>query len=115
MNYPYYKNLEISVDYATFEFISNGPKGNILKRIAFRLVDGNSIYNLAFGDVVNGEIDDYSISDNKDMPKILATIAYAVEQFLTAYPGRFVFLEAVLSSEPGYTEWLLVIIWNTCL
>jgi hypothetical protein len=91
MSFPYYKDAEISDDYTTFDFISSGPKGNIHKRIAFRLIEGGNTYNLAFGDVVNGEIDDESISDNKDMPTILATIAYAVEQFLTAYPARIVF------------------------
>lgn len=77
------------------------PKGNILKRITFRLVEGNSVYNLAFGDVVNNEIDDYSISDNKDMLKILATVAYAVEQFLTAYPDRFVFFRGSTVERTG--------------
>lgn len=41
----------------------------------------------------NGEIDDYSISDNGDRNKILATVANAVEIYLTKYPDRWVYFK----------------------
>jgi hypothetical protein len=91
MNYPYYKEIEISEDYTTFDFISTGSKGNIPKRILFTKIVEPNIYNLSFGDYIEDEIDDYSISDNRDMAMILATVAAATERFLKNYPDRFVY------------------------
>lgn len=92
MKYDYYKKIEISPDYAIYDFISNGIKGHIHKRIFFELVNEPGVYNLAFGDVSDdGNIDDYSISDNKDMAKVLATIAAAIKLFLDKYPERKIF------------------------
>jgi len=92
MKYDYYKQIEISPDFEVYDFISNGAKGAIHKRIFFELVREPDIYNLAFGDLMaDGSIDDYSISDNKDMAKVLATIAAIVKLFLDKYPQRKVF------------------------
>ena len=92
MKYDYYNKIEIAPDFETYDFVSDGAKGIIHKRIFFELIQEPAIYNLAFGDLTdNGEIDDYSISDNKDMTKILATIAAAIGLFLEKYPERKVF------------------------
>jgi hypothetical protein len=92
MKYDYYKKIEIAPDFETFDFISNGVRGVIHKRIFFELIHQPDIYNLAFGDLCDdGSIDDYSISDNKDMAKVLATIAAAINIFLNKYPNRKVF------------------------
>jgi uncharacterized protein DUF6934 len=61
MKYDYYKRIEISPDFETYDFISEGIKGRIHKRIYFELVQEPGIYNLAFGDITeDGSIDDYS-------------------------------------------------------
>ena len=89
MKYDYYKKLSIYEDFEIYDFISTGMKGDILKRVRFDLVENPDTYNLAFGDLKeDGRIDDYSISDNNDMPKILATIAFIAEVFLSEYPDR---------------------------
>lgn len=47
--------------------------------------------HLAFGDVrKDGSIDDYSISNNGDRNKILATVAFVIELYLDRYPDRWV-------------------------
>ncbi len=75
--------------FETYDFISTGTKGDISKRVRFEFIGGPDIYNLAFGDLgENGDIDDYSISDNKDMAKVLATIVSIVKLFFDKYPDR---------------------------
>jgi len=92
MNYEVYKDLYIRDEYTIFEFISIGPKGLIPKRIAFIPTEYTDIYNLLFGDIdIDGEVNDYSVSDNGDRNKVLATVAYAVEIYLNKYPYRYVF------------------------
>ena len=57
----------------SYEFISEGTKGQIPKRIQFTLVNRQGIYNLAFGDKDpnTGEIDDKVVSNNGDSEKVL--------------------------------------------
>lgn len=56
------------------------------------------VYNLAFGDVVeNGEIDDYSITDNGDRNKILATVFDVVNTYTLRYPERFIYFRGSTS------------------
>jgi hypothetical protein len=89
MKYDYYKELSIYEDFEIYDFISTGSKGDIAKRIRFDFVDLPDTYNLAFGDLKEGgRIDDYSISDNNDMAKILATIVFVAKVFLQQYPDR---------------------------
>jgi hypothetical protein len=91
MKYEYYKELSISNEFETYDFISTGIKGNISKRVTFEFVEDPVIYNLAFGDLTEeGAIDDYCISDNKDMTKILATIVAIGKLFLEKYPERII-------------------------
>jgi hypothetical protein len=75
-----------------FEFISEGPKGKIRKRIHFEETNRPNFYNLAFGDV-NEETDDFDdkiVSDNEDTNKVLVTVASTVALFLSIYPDAFV-------------------------
>lgn len=71
-----------------FEFISEGTKGFIKKRIVYEETTIEGLYNLAFGDV-NEETDDFDdkvISANQDAEKVLATVAETVFIFLEKYP-----------------------------
>eukprot|EP01035_Chromulina_nebulosa_P001210 gene1210-1629_t len=51
-----------------YEFISEGPKGQIPKLIKFSETALKGFYNLAFGDkdLTTGEIDDKAVSNNGD-------------------------------------------------
>ena len=63
-----------------FEFISNGPKGNISKLIKFSETNLKNLYNLAFGDKnpSTADINDLSISNNGDSEKVLFTVVQSV-------------------------------------
>ena len=77
----------------TFEFVSEGPKGRIKKRVIFQLSeDTEGMYNLAFGDVDSktNQIDDLAVTNNNDRHKVLATVASIVDLFITKYPHAIV-------------------------
>jgi hypothetical protein len=92
MKYDVYDDLYIRDLYSVFEFFSIGNRGLILKRIVFSPTDYPDVYSLSFGDInTNGEVDDYSISNNGDRNKVLATVAYAIDIYLNEYPDRYVY------------------------
>ncbi len=92
MKYEIYKELKVTDDFSVFDFVSAGRFGNIPKRIEFMRTEIDNHYNLAFGDVdEDGNIDDYSISDNGDRNTILATVAFTVDIYLAKYPDRLVY------------------------
>jgi hypothetical protein len=62
--------LIASDDRAFYLFESHGPKGTILKIIIFSPYRG-SLWNLAFGDYLNGRVLDDIISNNQDLRKTL--------------------------------------------
>jgi hypothetical protein len=76
-----------------FEFISEGPNGNIRKLIQFQETNEPQLFNLAFGDkdLYTGEIDDLAISNNGDSEKVLATVVAALYAFFDKYPDAFVY------------------------
>jgi hypothetical protein len=92
MKYEMYTDLIESTDLRVFEFKSIGKYGCISKRIAFVPTDLPSVYNLVFGDVnENNEIDDFSISDNGDRNKILATLVNVIRLYTDKYPERLIY------------------------
>jgi hypothetical protein len=92
MKYEAYNDIEFYPDYTTFDFISEGCNGKILKRIEFLPSPWSNVYNLAFGDIKeNGELDDLTISNNGDRNKILATIVKVVVEYTNAFPDRWVY------------------------
>jgi hypothetical protein len=92
MKFEVYTHLRINDDFSVIDFMSEGKKGYIPKRIVFSATEWEGVYNLAFGDInENGEIDDYCISDNGDRNKILATIADVVKAYTEKYPDRLIF------------------------
>ncbi|HWK05258.1 MAG TPA: hypothetical protein VNS58_16570 [Puia sp.] len=81
--------FEVSADNFEYEFISNGPKGAIKKRVRFdelRAQGGTRLFNLAFGDweAVTQTIDDEVVSNNGDMEKATSTLQEAVWQMKPA-------------------------------
>nr|WP_235884463.1 hypothetical protein [Pedobacter hiemivivus] len=79
-----------------YEFESEGPNGRIKKEVQYTMVnlDGFVYYNLGFGDLnINGDVDDLSISNNKDRDKILATVAQTVIQFTEYLPNALIYVE----------------------
>ncbi|WP_310395025.1 DUF6934 family protein [Hymenobacter sp.] len=85
--------LKAESSLTVFEFISEGPNGNIRKLIHFQETNEPGVYNLAFGDKQAGlvEINDLAISNNGDSEKILATVVSALYAFFAKYPDSFVY------------------------
>lgn len=89
MNHDRYP-FSAGVDNLDFKFESEGPNGKIMKVITFtpKSFDGVRFFSLAFGDWDNDlkSINDNAVSNNKDRPKILATVASAVLKFTEHFP-----------------------------
>jgi hypothetical protein len=81
--------------FMSFEFISKGPKLNIVKLIQYTELSKKGVYNLAFGDKnkKTGKIDDLIVTDNKDRDKVLATVVASVFTFTTYYPSAWIYVE----------------------
>lgn len=84
-----YYHVDASPDLLTFEFISNGPKGNIVKVVHYSEVNVKGYYNLGFGDKdpITGYISDLTITNNNDSHKVLATVASTLYAFTNNYPN----------------------------
>ena len=92
MKYDVYADLFVALDLRVFEFVSIGKYGSITKRIAFMPTEMPFVYNLAFGDVnEDDEINDFSISDNGDRNKVLATLAKVIDLYTDKYPERLIY------------------------
>jgi hypothetical protein len=76
-----------------FEFVSDGPKGEIKKLIQYSETNLKDFYNLGFGDEdkQTGEIDDKVITNNGDSQKVLATVAATVYAFTDKYPDSWIY------------------------
>ncbi len=85
--------LKAGRNLTTFEFLSEGRKGKILKVIQFQQINLPNLYNLAFGDKnpVTEELDDQVVTDNGDSEKVLATVVAAVYAFADKYPSVWVY------------------------
>ena len=85
--------LKAGRNLTTFEFLSEGRKGQILKVIQFEPMNLENLYNLAFGDrnAATGELDDKVVTDNGDSEKVLATVVAAVYAFAGRYPDTWVY------------------------
>lgn len=92
-----FKRIE---DKFTFEFESVSEEKIIKKVIEFSLLDANhSLYNIALIDILNdGSASDITISNNNDMPKVLATVFQAINYFLNKYPTSRVYIKGSTKS-----------------
>ena len=81
-------------DKTEFFFASEGSQGKILKGIVFTYFKDN-LWNLAFGDVHNGDIDDSVVSNNHDIVKLISTIAKVVYEFSSKHPLRQILIQPV--------------------
>jgi hypothetical protein len=83
-------DLTSSEDRLSYEFYSDGPKGEIKKVVQFTKLNkrGDNIYNLGFGDYneETGDVDDLTVSNNKDRDLVLQTVASSVPFFFEKYP-----------------------------
>lgn len=92
MKLPRYE-LKAEKSLMVYEFLSQGPKGEIPKIIKFSETNLKDVYNLAFGDknIHTGEINDLVISNNGDSEMILATVVSTVYAFTEKYPDCWIY------------------------
>jgi hypothetical protein len=102
MKYESYDAVRISDDLSSFDFLSKGHRGDLLKQIVFEPFRNGTIYQLVFGNLVaENEIDDFSINDNGDRNKILATVVQVVDNYTKRYPERMIYFRG---STPSRTR-----------
>ncbi len=91
MKLPKYQ-LKAEKSLLVFEFISEGPKGQIPKLVKFSETNLKGLFNLAFGDKDQntGEINDTIISNNGDSEKVLATVVSTLYAFTDKHPETYV-------------------------
>ena len=92
MNQQQYQ-LKANDNLTTYEFLSEGPRGKIVKLIQFTTTNYKDVFNLAFGDKdgETGKIDDKVISNNADSEIVLATVVSAVYAFTDKNPESWIY------------------------
>ena len=92
MKLPRYQ-LASGDNLTTFEFISEGPRGEIVKLIQFTKTNYKDVFNLAFGDKnkKTGRLDDKVISNNGDSEKVLASVVDGLYAFTYQNPEAWIY------------------------
>ncbi len=92
MNYePYLFTFSDNRLFYGFESVS--IEKTIHKLVVFTPVEGEDLYNLALVDIENGRLTDQTISNNQDMPIVLATVAAVLQDFLAHHVSATVIIE----------------------
>jgi hypothetical protein len=109
MNEPAYP-FTVSDDALDYSFESVSDQKVITKVIRFNPFRANPIfYNMALVDVLDdGTTNDLVVSNNQDMPVILATVAKALLMFFDHYPRKLIYFTG--SDEQGYRNRLYRIV-----
>lgn len=86
-------------NHVAYEFLSEGPNGTIKKVVFYQEVEEN-VFNIGFGDWDEQEqkINDSARSNNRDMNKVLATVASTVTDFIKHHPKAIIFAEGFTPS-----------------
>ena len=87
-----YYSSKFSENFLTFEFISEGPRGKIVKVVNYEEINIKGLYNLSFGDKdpISGFISDLTVTNNLDSQKVLSTVASTLDVFMSVYPDASV-------------------------
>ncbi len=96
-----------SYDYLSFNnktqffFKSIGSKGLVVKVVVFNRVEGNR-WNVGFGDLRDGIIDDTSFTNNNDVRKVISTVTKAIYDFSKTHPERTIAIAPVDERRSGF-------------
>lgn len=84
--------VDTSFDLTTFEFTSEGPKGEIKKVVVYSEINLKDVYNLAFADKdpITGFLNDLTITNNQVSQKVLATVAATIYAFTEERPTALI-------------------------
>lgn len=91
MELPRY-NTQTGRSRKVYQFNSEGPNGNITKRVYFQETTKENYVSLLMGDYdpETGKTDFYSVSNNGDRDKILATIVDIFYNYFELYPNQVI-------------------------
>ena len=109
MNEPSYPFSRVE-DRFVFEFDSISDTKIVKKLVEFRLIDANmALYNLALVDIMSdGTASDLSVSNNQDMPKVLATVFRALLYFFDKNPQSKVLIQGSTKSRTRLYQMAIV-------
>ena len=97
-----YSFRQTNQDTVRYEFESVSKKKVVRKIVEYTLIDKDlSLYNLALLDAFENSFSDTSISNNDDMPKVLATVFQTILHFFEANPSAVIVFEG---STPSRTR-----------
>jgi hypothetical protein len=85
--------LQSDDEQEVFEFYSQGPKGNILKRVAYTPTTIINVWQLVMGDynLESDQIDFMTVTNNSDREKVLATVGVTLYSFFSKKPHAMVY------------------------
>jgi hypothetical protein len=86
--------LERLTPYQAYRFESIGPRGIVQKFVLFEEME-DGMFNLAFGDIVDGRTDDSLVSNNHDIEKTISTVVKAIRLFFEDKPNAVLGFDAV--------------------
>ena len=106
--YEYRLRVPVEEDELRFVFISEGPQGKILKTVQYTPID-HLTWNLAFGDWNPGfsDFDDLSISNNGDLPKVIATVIATAKVFFDHHPGKLLYIKGSTPRRTRLYSWVI--------
>jgi hypothetical protein len=92
MTVPPYPFL-VSENQLTFAFESVSPERVIIKQVLYDQIN-DIYYNLALVDVMpDGRLADDVVSDNQDLPKVIATVLQTMFVFFDEYPDKLIYFQ----------------------
>lgn len=109
MNEPSYPFSRVE-DRFVFEFDCVSDTKIVRKLVEFRLIDADmALYNLALVDIMSdGTASDLSVSNNQDMPKVLATVFRALLYFFDKNPQSKVLIQGSTKSRTRLYQMAIV-------
>jgi hypothetical protein len=114
-------DLVVSDSFLNYEFLSEGPKGKIIKRVEYTrfparllgLDPDTHVYNLGFGDVDdNGKIDGVAKTNNKDIGRVMKTVGESIIDFTSRHPDAYIFFAGIDGERQQLYNKILYRYWN---
>ena len=93
-----------SVAFMTYEFVSEGPKGRIVKLVKYTKNSLLGFYNLGFGDKFgdSDDFDDKIVTNNGDTLKVLATVVATLYDFTDKHPNAVIIAKGSTSARTRF-------------
>ncbi|PSL23913.1 DUF6934 family protein [Dyadobacter jiangsuensis] len=79
----------------TFEFVSQGVKGDVEKLVVYSRIGLTGTFNMGFGNKIGSteDFDDSTVTNNGDTQKVMATVAATLYPFTDRFPDAKVYFK----------------------